>query len=214
MSVICEFELSSPDLPLCSVAAKLDTILTVDNVISWTRSEPALVFSTTGVDPDELEAALDEAHPVVEYVAMDSTVVESRYRIVLDTDHVETYAELVERQTYPMGALVTEHGWKVSTQFADQTDLKTFRDVCEDDGIEFRPRRLFESGVGAADDGLTASQQEALLTAYQMGYFEIPRSTDLSGLADELDTTTSALSERLRRGHQNLIEHTIASTEI
>ncbi len=60
---------------------------------------------------------------------MDSAIVESRYRVVLDTDYVEMYTQLVDRQTYPMGALVTEHGWKVSTQFADRADLEAFRDA-------------------------------------------------------------------------------------
>lgn len=50
----------------------------------------------------------DEA--VVEFVAMDSAIGESRYRVVPDTDYVEMYTQIVDQQTYPMGALVTEHG--------------------------------------------------------------------------------------------------------
>jgi predicted DNA binding protein len=213
MSVICEFELHSADLPLCGVAATLETMLTIDNVISGTSGEPALVFSTAGVDPEELETALRGAESVVESVAMESAIVESRYRVVLDTDHVETYAELVDRQTYPMGALVSDNGWRVSTQFAARSDLEAFRDACQDHGIDFRPRRLVESGIGDEGYGLTDPQREALLAAHRLGYFDVPRSVDLSDLAAELETTTSALSERLRRGHEQLIAGTIASTE-
>ncbi|WP_323676274.1 helix-turn-helix domain-containing protein [Halorubellus sp. PRR65] len=213
MGVICEFELHSAALPLCSVAATVDTILTVDNTVLGTDGEPALVFSTTGVDPDDVEAALREADSVVDFVAIESALVESRYRVVLDTAYVGTYGELVDRQTYPSGALVTEHGWQVSAQFADRSALEAFSDTCRDSGIDFQPRRLIEAEGGPESYGLTEPQREALRVAYRTGYFEVPRKTDLAALAEELDTTTSALSERLRRGHEQLVAETVASPQ-
>lgn len=214
MSVVCEFELLSVELPLTGVAATLETILTIDDVVSGTRGAPAVVFSTTGVDPDRLEAAMDEADSVLEYVALESAIVESRYRVVHDAAHTDVYTRLVDLQTHPMGAVVTGRGWKVSAQFADRDALDTFRTACRDTGVEFRPRRVFEAEIDPTDDyGLTAAQHEALLAAHEMGYFDVPREADLSDLAAELDTTTSALSERLRRGQRRLVGHTIASVE-
>lgn len=214
MSVVCEFELLSRALPLTGVAATLETILTIDDVISGTRGAPSAVFSTTGVDPDRLEAAMDGAESVLKYVALESAVVESRYRVELDAAHTDIYTRLVDLQTHPMGAVVTGRGWKVSAQFADRDDLETFREACGETGIEFRPRRVFESKTDStADYGLTAAQQEALLAAHEMGYFDVPRGADLSDLAAELDTTTSALSERLRRGQRQLVGRTIASSK-
>ncbi|WP_372479388.1 helix-turn-helix domain-containing protein [Halomicrobium sp. HM KBTZ05] len=213
MGVICEFELHSAALPLCGVAAAVETTLTVDNTVLGTDGEPALVFSTTGVDPDDIETALTTADSVVDFVAIESALVESRYRVALDTAHVGIYGELVDRQTYPSGALVTQHGWQVSAHFADRNALEAFSDTCREAGIDFQPRRLFEAEGGAESYGLTEPQREALRVAYRMGYFEVPRETDLATLADELDTTTSALSERLRRGHEQLVAETIASVE-
>jgi predicted DNA binding protein len=109
--------------------------------------------------------------------------------------------------------VVTGRGWKVSARFADRSDLDAFRNACGETGVEFRPLRLFETEADPADDyGLTTPQHEALLAAYRMGYFDVPRDSDLSDLADELDTTTSALSERLRRGQRRLLERTIAGS--
>jgi len=213
MSLVCEFELESSNLPLCDTAAELDTMLTVDNVISGTSGQPVLVFSVTQINPDDVEAALLRDDCIVEFVAMESAIVESRYRVTVDTPHVETYAALVDRQTYPMGALVTEHGWKVSTQFADRTDLEAFRDACQRDAIDFQPHRLCTAAHSPNDYGLTAPQREALLAAYRSGYFDVPRTADLAEVSAELDVTTSALSERLRRGTRKLIGHTVASSE-
>ncbi|WP_245154567.1 helix-turn-helix domain-containing protein [Halorussus marinus] len=205
--------MESSDLPLCDTAAELDAMLTVDNVISGTSGQPALVFSVTRIDPDDVEAALLRDDCVVEFVAMESAIVESRYRVAVDTPHVETYAALVDRQTYPMGAFVTEHGWKVSTEFADRTDLEAFHDVCQRDAIDFQPHRLCTADHSPNDYGLTPPQREALLAAYRHGYFDIPRTADLAEVSAELDVTTSALSERLRRGTRKLVDHTVASSE-
>lgn len=211
MSLTCEFELLSPDLPLTAIANDLETVLHVDDVISATRESPALVFSATGVDPDHLEEDLDDQPLIHEYVALESAYAESRYRISLDGDPTGVYAHLVDLRTHPTGAVVTGRGWKVSARFADRSDLDAFRTACEETTVEFRPLRLFETEANPVDDyGLTAPQHEALRVAARMGYFDVPRNADLSDLADELDTTTSALSERLRRGQRQLIERTIA----
>ncbi|GGN14641.1 hypothetical protein GCM10009021_13660 [Halarchaeum nitratireducens] len=213
MGIICEFELELADLPLCAIAEELDSRLIVDNVVSRATDETTLVFSATGVEPNALESALLGDESVVESVAIDSTVVESRYRVVLDTDYVEIYTQLVARQTYPMGAIVTAHGWTVSTQFADRADLEAFRDACQSSNVTFRPHRVCETEHGGDDYGLTAPQREALLVAYRLGYFAVPREADLTDLSAELDATTSAISERLRRGTHQLIDHTLASSE-
>ncbi|WP_181687316.1 helix-turn-helix domain-containing protein [Halorhabdus salina] len=211
MSLACEFKLHSPELPLTSVAADLETVLHVEDVTWGPREFPALVFSAAGVDPDRLADRLDDRPLIRESVALESTYAESRYRVCLDGDPTGVYGHLVELRTYPVGATVSERGWTVSARFADRSDLDAFRNACSGTDVEFRPLRVFETEADPADDyGLTAAQHEALLAATRMGYFDIPRDADLADLADELETTTSALSERLRRGHRQLIDRTIA----
>lgn len=52
---------------------------------------------------------------------------------------------------------------------------------------------------------LTERQERALGRAAALGYFEVPRRIQLGELADRLDTSTSALSELLRRAQGRLI---------
>lgn len=54
-------------------------------------------------------------------------------------------------------------------------------------------------------DLLTEHQERALGRAAALGYFEVPRRTQLGELADRLDMSTSALSELLRRAQGRLI---------
>jgi hypothetical protein len=61
-------------------------------------------------------------------------------------------------------------------------------------------------------DGLTDNQQEARRTAYELGYFDIPRQASLEAVAAELDISASSVSERLRRAQTRLVEETVATT--
>ena len=57
--------------------------------------------------------------------------------------------------------------------------------------------------------GLTEGQYHALLTAVEHGYYDVPQRRTLKELAEEFDISHQALSERLRRGTESLIEDTL-----
>ena len=48
------------------------------------------------------------------------------------------------------------------------------------------------------------AQRSALVTALEMGYFDVPRQVELADVAAELDLSPNAVSERIRRGEANL----------
>lgn len=53
---------------------------------------------------------------------------------------------------------------------------------------------------------LTDDQLVVLETAYELGYFEVPREAAASDIADALDIADSTVSERLRVAQRNLFE--------
>jgi predicted DNA binding protein len=57
--------------------------------------------------------------------------------------------------------------------------------------------------------GVTPAQAEALRTAFDMGYFSVPRGTDASEVAATLGISKSAFLERLRRGLARLLGETL-----
>ena len=56
---------------------------------------------------------------------------------------------------------------------------------------------------------LTPAQAEAMRTAYEMGYFEVPKRASSEAVAAELGVSKSAFLERLRRGERALMRHVI-----
>lgn len=54
-------------------------------------------------------------------------------------------------------------------------------------------------------DALTDQQREALVAAYEQGYYAEPRETSLEELADSLDLSATAVAGRLKRGMRSLV---------
>jgi hypothetical protein len=54
-------------------------------------------------------------------------------------------------------------------------------------------------------DALTDRQQEVIQTAFEMGYYEVPRSVSTQDLAEELELDSSTVAEHLQRAERNLL---------
>lgn len=59
---------------------------------------------------------------------------------------------------------------------------------------------------------LTDKQYEAIVLAFQKGYYEIPRKCTLEGLAPILGIKRVALQERIRRAEQRIVEYQLLSS--
>jgi predicted DNA binding protein len=96
--------------------------------------------------------------------------------------------------------------WVLTIWAPDRTDLVQLWDYAQQNGIAIDLLRVNEYGsLGNTDAGLTDSQREALLVAFEIGYFEEPRNATLSDVAADLGISQPAASGLLRRGINRLI---------
>lgn len=107
------------------------------------------------------------------------------------------------------------HGddWTVTLRLRSRDLLAEFRAFYEERGIDVQILRIYDPAaaeVGRRYD-VTCKQRTALVTALKMGYFDIPRECTLDELAAALDISPKSASERLRRGHANLVTNTLAA---
>lgn len=110
-----------------------------------------------------------------------------------------------------LGVQGTSDCWQFRVLFPDKAALSTAYATWRGRGLDASIERV--NGVphkldyGGAE--LSPCQRKTLLTALEADYYRVPREITLDGLADELDISHQALSERLRRGHRNIIETTL-----
>lgn len=110
-----------------------------------------------------------------------------------------------------LDAVGSADGWNLRVLFPDRDALTSTNKFCEAHNLTFeitavRTLDPEHSHHRTPYTGLTDAQHETLTYAYKRGYFEIPRRVTLTDLASELEISHQALSERLRRGHDALIE--------
>ncbi|MCO8244941.1 MULTISPECIES: helix-turn-helix domain-containing protein [unclassified Haladaptatus] len=115
---------------------------------------------------------------------------------------IETQARMLE------GESIGE-GWDFRLQFPSHEALSDFRERCEERGIPVMLRRLYNPHYPEKGTPMSSEQHEAIITAYEHGYFDVPRSTSLAKLSSEFGISDSAYSQRLRRGLNSLIFDTM-----
>ena len=168
--------------------------------LAWARAD----------DPGALDAALDE-DPTVESVSLLAEFEEERlYRM----NWIERVQLIIHMITNSDATILEAYGsgeqWTLRVMYPTRDDLSTTHEFCDAHGVTFDVERIRDlEGEPAGRYGLTREQYEALRAAYEAGYFEVPRRTNLDSLAEELEISHQALSERIRRGEDALLEATL-----
>ncbi|MBX0298248.1 helix-turn-helix domain-containing protein, partial [Haloarcula nitratireducens] len=106
-----------------------------------------------------------------------------------------------------LDAFGADSHWHLRVLYPSREHLQKTKAFCAEHEVSCTIDGVHE----LADDlsgryGLTARQYDALITAVEQGYFEVPREITLNALADELDMNYQTLSECLRRGTETLVK--------
>ena len=97
----------------------------------------------------------------------------------------------------------TTDEWLFRFRTADRETLSAFHDACSDAGVPIEVRRIAGSPTVDESFGLTDKQREALVLAFDEGYFEVPRGSSLTELADHVGISRQAYTRRLQRALQS-----------
>ncbi|MDS0260452.1 helix-turn-helix domain-containing protein [Haloarcula sp. S1CR25-12] len=223
MSLVAEFDITCEQLPLVGVASAVPAGATLRLRLQFNHGErPLFVLSVTGAPRDAVDRALDAAVDVGAYTMLGEAGETLRYQATPALSLEEQLGGAVDDLSALEGLATAEAlieridvlptGWRQTGWFADRDAFEQFRAFWQRN-TGFRLHRLTRAGESEPPgDGLTDRQREALRTAYEMGYFDIPRGASLAEVAAELDIAASSVSERLRRAQTQLIEETAATT--
>lgn len=218
MSLIAEFRLASPDIALVgALSAVPDMTLQVEQTVAEDPEQPVMFVWVCGDDFDRFERAVREDPTISEVSLVEALSEERLYRVrISEKTNVVFYALDVEVGTSRLDITATHEGLEVRMRFPDRDALQEYFERCRDHGVTVSLQRLYQDQTGNEDGqpyALSPKQQDALEQAYREGFYDVPRSASLAAIADELDVSEQAVSERLRRATAALIEHTLAPEE-
>jgi predicted DNA binding protein len=101
--------------------------------------------------------------------------------------------------------------WRFQLRAPTRDELAALYAACQRQGMKPQIQQIITSPTSAEGGqwGLTDKQADALLAAYNTGYFSVPRTTSLTELADDFEISRQAFSRRLMRGLYSMLSHTL-----
>lgn len=100
-------------------------------------------------------------------------------------------------------------GWGLRVLFPDHEALSEAHDYLREAGFSLTVQAVYEAqDDGHIQHGLTETQRETIVAAFEAGYFTVPREVTMTEFAEQLGLSHQAVSELLRRATGNLVEST------
>ncbi|WP_253512514.1 helix-turn-helix domain-containing protein [Halorussus vallis] len=167
-------------------------------------------FWVRGADAEDIEAAFEAHAGVTNIEFIDSVENEYLMRAEWDQEYVGVLSALAETHLVTLSGVGTKEGWQFEVRGESQEDISEFRTYCQENDIPIDITAV-HALLPVQGEGyeLTDTQREALVLAYERGYFNSPREASLEDIAEELGITQQSLSSRLKRGHRRLIAATL-----
>ena len=161
-------------------------------------------------DADELEVAL-AADPTVSEVELLSAFDGKRLYRMEWVNRIHLVVKLlVDGDATILDASTDGERWVFRILYPTHDTLSETIAFSKEHGLSLDVLSIHEmEGDPSGRYGLTKAQYEAVTTACERGYYEVPRKANLGNLAEELDISHQALSERLHRGIDRLVTDTL-----
>lgn len=215
MATEATFTVPSDEFPLGTVFTQLpDVTVTLERLIP---SQDVIIpyFWIRGTDVDDIESAFVE-HPGVNRIQLvDSVEDEHLLRVEWSIEYDDVLSVLAEIDIPLVEATGTSQQWTFDIRGDNRSDIATFHSRCREVGIPITLTALHALTPldTETEEALTDTQQEALVLAYDRGYFESPREVTMEELGDELGISQQAVASRLRRGMNQILGHTLSDVK-
>lgn len=206
MVVIIDFEVPTEQFALGRLFQKSpDVEVGLERVVPISSSVIPLIW-VSGVDPEAFEREL-RTDPLVHDVRLLTKAGErALYRIDWDGSVDGLVQPMVENDADLLRGEGSPDTWEFRVQFPDRDQLVAFREDCLEHGVRIDLLRVYNPGLPTESGRLTDAQVDALVAAYENGYWQVPRETNLARLGEMMGISDTAVSQRLRRGTNTLVE--------
>ena len=203
-----EFPLGSVFEQLPDVTVELERIIPAQDVV-------VPYFWVRGTEIDDIEGVFSD-HPGVKAIELvDSVGDEYLLRVEWALEYDGVLSTLTETKIPLVKAVGTNRQWTFDVRGDDRSDIADFQNRCRELSIPVTLTKLhaltpIETDAEAA---LTDPQREALVLAYERGYFNSPREVTMEEIGAELGISQQAVASRLRRGIDRILGSTLPELE-
>lgn len=215
MATITDFQVPIEQFALADTFARTSGLYVEIERFAAQESDTAIPFVWVQTEDFEaFEATLDE-DPTVETFTVLAEFDDERFYRMNWVDEVDLVVHLLLEEE---GAITQAHTdgdtWHLQVMFPDHDSLSRTYEFCEDNGLDLTVDSIYRlDNDDESQFGLTDSQYRTLAAAKDEGYYNVPRETTMSDLADTLDVSHQALSERLRRAHGSLVDRALSASK-
>lgn len=212
--IVAELAVSHRDVVLGEAICAAPSVTVEPNYRTTEDGDAVLVFTAAGDSIVEFDAALAADHTVRDPQLLARTDGACAYRVRYAPETLRFSPTFAALGALLYDARTDGRSWSFHVRFPSRDAFAAFRDYCSSHDATLRLVKLSEDEQRTRGDdfGLTASQWHTLTTAYEMGYFEVPRGVTQEELARQLDISPSAVSQRIRRATNQLLAETLASS--
>ena len=211
MSTIVRGTIPAGELALSETFQQLPGIQTeAERVVQGGEDAILPLLWVRNVEREAFEAALEADSTVTDVHCLSEFEDELLYQMQwIDRVHLLLHI-FTNGQATILDAYGRDDGWQVRVLYPSREHLTETLSFADEHGLSFEIDSIRElEGEPGGRFGLSNGQHLALVEAFRRGYFEVPRESSLEDVAEALDISHQALSERLRRGTSALIEDTL-----
>lgn len=214
MSVILEFTIPATDFQLGEVlSGPTEMELELERLVPTGNMIMPFIWAT-GRNHDAFAGNVRSKSRIHEFMELD-TVGESRlYRIEWENPPTDLITGISQSDAVLLEAHGTDD-WVFRLRFPDHEKLSEFHNYIIEHDIPIHVERTYtltEKTEHGHRFDLSQEQREALVLALRAGYFDTPSETTLDELAEELGISRQALSNRIRRGNENVLRAALLSS--
>lgn len=210
MATEMEFTVPAEEFPLGSIFEKLPGVTVELERLVPHESLTIPYFWVRGAETEEIETKFEPHEGVTDVRLVDT--IEDQY--LMCAEWVREYDGLLtalsETNLTVLSGVGTADGWRFEVRGDTRETIAEFRTHYQENrnSIDISMVHALLPIQGDSFE-LTETQREALVLAFERGYFDTPRESSLEEIAAELDITQQSLSSRLRRGHRRLVSEAL-----
>lgn len=207
VSVVGEFTISTSSFALEQALSTVpEMTVEGERLVSHSPEEAFPFLWATDGDFERFEEALRADETVTDVDVAQETESEVLYRMEWTDSYCDLVHEMVDHHAAILEATAKADHWNLRLRFAQEEMVSSFQEHFREQGYLFEVNQLYHpTEPRQRAFGLTADQHQALVTAVEEGYFDVPRRASTEDVAEALGISANAVSERIRRGCDSLV---------